>query len=114
MLETIFKPIKKAKGYGVNVFGQVINLASGKILKPYARDSRNRPYMCVTLFIRGVKKTAYVHRIVATTYIDNPHKKKQVNHKDGDKTNNHVSNLEWVTNQENQDHRWKKGKYERN
>ena len=49
--------------------------------------------------------TINVHRIVARAFIGEPkHKKLQVNHKDGDKTNNHVSNLEWVTCSQNQLH----------
>lgn len=45
-----------------------------------------------------------VHRLVAMTWIPNTEDKPQINHIDGNKLNNHISNLEWVTNQENRDH----------
>lgn len=74
----------------------------GKFLKP---SINGRGYFRVEL---GAKKSGYrryfIHRLVATTYIKNPAKKPQVNHKDGNKFNNNVSNLEWVTNSENQLH----------
>jgi hypothetical protein len=50
-----------------------------------------------------------LHRIVALTFIDNPENKEQVNHIDGNKLNNAVTNLEWVTNKENQIHKYKIG-----
>lgn len=49
-------------------------------------------------------KNKKVHRLVALFHIPNPHNKPEINHKDGNKDNNDVSNLEWVTTQENRDH----------
>lgn len=54
----------------------------------------------------GVRKVALIHRLVAKAYIPNPEDKKEVNHKDLDKTNNCVSNLEWTTRYENLKHSW--------
>jgi len=49
-------------------------------------------------------KVYQIHRLIAITFIENPDNKPQVNHIDGNKLNNNVYNLEWVTNQENRDH----------
>jgi hypothetical protein len=72
----------------------------GKFLQP-ALNSKG--YLRVTLLVKNNRRL--VHRLVATTYIPNPENKKQVNHIDGNKMNNVVHNLEWVTNSENQKHR---------
>jgi len=50
------------------------------------------------------KNVYLVHRIIALTFIPNPNNLPQINHIDGNKLNNNVANLEWVTNQENRDH----------
>ena len=54
-------------------------------------------------------KTFFLHRLVAFTFIPNSTNKEQVNHKDGNKTNKCVDNLEWVTNKENQLHKFQNG-----
>lgn len=55
------------------------------------------------------QKRVKFHRLVASAFIPNPLNKPQVNHKDGDKENNHATNLEWATNKENHQHKLKMG-----
>lgn len=66
-------------------------------------------YMSVTLTKDSVQKMYKVHRLVANAFIDNSDSKPQVNHKDGNKKNNIVSNLEWVTPSENSKHAFENG-----
>lgn len=61
-------------------------------------------YMIVTLVRDGVKKNKRVHRLLCEAYLPNPLNKKHVNHKDGNKLNNSLDNLEWVTPKENAQH----------
>lgn len=50
------------------------------------------------------RKTLSVHRMVAITFLDNPNNYEQINHKDGNKLNNNVDNLEWCSNDQNREH----------
>ena len=61
-------------------------------------------YYSVCLYFNGKSKTFLSHRIIAECYIPNPENKSTINHKDGNKLNNHISNLEWNTQQENIEH----------
>jgi len=79
--------------------GDIINQKTNKKLKP---QNNGNGYLKVTLTIEGKQVQKYVHRLVAELYLLD--KSIQVNHIDGDKSNNHISNLEWVTNSENQKH----------
>lgn len=61
-------------------------------------------YKKVVLRNNNTIKNCYVHRLIAEAFIPNPENKPVVNHKDGNKWNNNISNLEWVTHQENDVH----------
>lgn len=78
--------------------GNPLRLFKGKILKQY---KNKKGYPIVTLCNKGQRKTISVHRLVAMTFIPNPDNLPQVNHKDEDKYNNCVDNLEWCTNEYN-------------
>lgn len=79
--------------------GDIVNEKTGRSLKP---QNNGNGYFKVTLTIGGEQVQKYVHRLVAECHL--PNNNIQVNHKDGNKKNNNVSNLEWVTNSENQIH----------
>lgn len=66
-------------------------------------------YETVHLYLDGICQNKRVSRVVAQAFIDNPENKPEVNHKDGNKLNNHVSNLEWNTKKENVRHAWDNG-----
>jgi len=66
-------------------------------------------YINIGLCKKGIVKSCRVHRLIAIAFIPNPENKPQVNHIDGNKQNNKVNNLEWVTDQENVTHAWKTG-----
>lgn len=83
--------------YEITTKGEIINKKNRHKLIP---QPNGKGYLRVS--IGGQFK--FVHRLVAEMYIPNPENKLQVNHKDGNKTNNCVENLEWVTNQENRTH----------
>jgi len=96
------KAIKDYEGlYSVTVDGDVYSHISNKFLKP---NIGKNGYGLVTLCDKEKRCSHYIHRLVATAYIDKPSDDLVVNHKDGDKLNNRVSNLEWVTYSENLDH----------
>ena len=73
-------------------------------LKPY---DNGYGYMLVDLRKYGKRYMTLVHKLVADAFIPNPNNLPQINHKDGDKSNNCVSNLEWCTCSENQFHAFK-------
>lgn len=72
----------------------------------------HKGYPTVYLSKNNSQKTVVVHRLVAKAFIPNPENKPQVNHKDTDKENNNVNNLEWSTNIENMRHAVKSGVFD--
>jgi len=106
MLE-IWRDIKNYEGiYEVSNLGRIKSISrngtikENRILKP----NKVMGYSQVGLQKYGTRKYKKIHRLVAEAFIPNPENKKEVNHKDGNKTNNCVDNLEWVTTSENQLH----------
>lgn len=85
------------KGYFVDSEGKVFS-KNGKEKKAFVGD---RGYVNVILWENNRPKTFLVHRLIAKAFIPNPENKPCVNHIDGNKTNNTLSNLEWVTYSEN-------------
>ena len=85
------------EGYLVNENGDVLSIKGKEptLLSPFLRNGYER----VTLFENGKKFNVSVHRLVAMAFIDNPDPSTytEVNHKDENKTNNNVNNLEWCT-----------------
>lgn len=94
------KTIKEFNNYTVDEAGNVYHLSGRKL------GTRVTPkgYVQTWLTQDGETKYRFIHRLVADTFIDKPEGKKEVNHKDGNKLNNHFSNLEWVTREENINH----------
>ena len=90
----------------VSLWGDIINMKTGKSLK---HQKCKNGYHRVYLTIEGKRKSFSVHRLVALAYIPNPANKPDVNHMDGNKSNNAKSNLEWVTKSENQKHAYRNG-----
>lgn len=90
--------LKEDPRYEVSNLGNVRNKKTGRILKP----NLNRPGGYQRVNIQGRHK--YVHRLVADSFFDGDHDKLDVNHIDGDKTNNALPNLEWCTRKENLRH----------
>ena len=100
-MKEIWKDIKDYEGhYQVSNLSRVKSIKFGKerILKQHINKGG---YYYVCLLKNGKHKNYYVHRLVAETFIDNPDNLPQVNHKDENKTNNNVVNLEWCTNKYN-------------
>lgn len=96
----MWKKCKYCNSYEISTNGEVRNIFSQKILKPYI-NKYGYAEVSISLGKKHLKKNYRVHRLVAETFIPNPNNLPQVNHKDGNKLNNKIYNLEWVTNEEN-------------
>lgn len=74
----------------------------GKIIK--AIPNKQTGYYQVSLWKNNKGTWHYIHRLLAQHFIPNPLNKPEINHKDGDRQNNNLNNLEWVTSKENSQH----------
>ena len=101
----IWQPILGYENYDVSNMGRIRSY-SKEYNKNYLRKPwlSNDGYMRITLAANNKQKTLLVHRIVAQTFMAHDTNKNIVSHKDGNKQNNKLSNLEWVTASENNIH----------
>ncbi|MCQ2771360.1 MAG: HNH endonuclease [Clostridia bacterium] len=108
-MDKIWKPMLYKNEYLGDRFtissdGDIYSLKSKKVLKQKLNKTTGYYALCVSLGSRENKKYLKTHIAVASTFLDCSDYSLVVNHKDGDKTNNNVSNLEWVTQKENMAH----------
>lgn len=112
------KQIQEYPNYSVTEDGRVISTQrvagrNGKGISTIHKELtilHNQSGYCMVNLTKNKKsKTRYIHRLVAQAYIDNPENLPQVNHKDGNKDNNHYTNLEWCTALDNNLHALEKG-----
>ncbi len=101
----MLKEIEGYSGYSISSDGIVLSKRFNRPLRQYQNEDG---YMMCALSKDGKSKTVRVHRLVAMAFVPNPNDLPQVNHIDGDKTNNHADNLEWVDNSGNIMHRYYK------
>ena len=103
----MFRSIKGYEGkYSVNEMGEVMNDKTGRILKPGLKGGNYKTkkggkYLFVFLYLGKNKAQKYLHRLVAETFLAPDPTRIYVDHIDGDKINNNLSNLRWVTRAEN-------------
>lgn len=101
-----WRDIKDFEGlYKVSNYGKVYSVKSDILLSVADRRGYNK----VVLSKNGITKDCSVHRLVAIAFIPNPNKYEQVNHKDSNRKNNIVSNLEWCNASYNIKHGWEHG-----
>lgn len=94
-----FTKIDSLSNYCIDEYGCILNTRTRCVIIPSV-SKKGYLQVCLTN-----KNTYIIHRLIALTFIENKENKPEVNHIDGNKLNNHISNLEWNTTQENLEHK---------
>lgn len=98
----IFKVIEEFPNYQVSNLGNIKNI-KGELMVIGKRKS-NSGYLQIRFYDNGKYYYRYIHRLVAIAFLENPNNYRTVNHKDGNKLNNDVNNLEWASDEMQQRH----------
>ncbi len=107
-----FRPIPGYEGlYSATSDGRIYRHPRKRVKPGFLKLRSNTLYSRVPLWKNGVTTWHHVHRLVASAFLPNPLDKPEVNHKNCNKHDNCVENLEWVTKKENWDHARDCGKY---
>lgn len=110
----VWKDITDYEGlYQISNYGRVKSLGNNKERKEkILKGGISNGYCIVLLAINNIRKIYRVHRLVAIAFIENKENKLEVNHKDTNKLNNKIDNLEWKTSSENKRHAFENGLYD--
>ncbi|BAH81617.1 HNH endonuclease [Streptococcus dysgalactiae subsp. equisimilis] len=95
----MWKKIDRNPNYSINEKGEVRNDRTGYIKKPFI--NKGNGYLIVDLYQNNRAEKVPIHRLVAEAFIQNPENKATVDHIDGNRRNNSISNLRWATYSEN-------------
>lgn len=106
MAGEIWKPISINPKYAVSSYGKIKRLDTEKILQTICKSAK---YNQINLLVNGKRKTLKVHWLVTEAFLGKRPNNLETNHKDGNKRNNHINNLEYVTSSENNRHAYKTG-----
>lgn len=108
MTKELWKPVDSyEESYEVSNFGRIRGINTC-ILSP---QKTKKGYLRVQLYKDGKRQSCDLHRVIAIAFITNLYNKKEVNHIDNNRSNNVLSNLEWVTSVENRHHCVKQGRH---
>ncbi len=105
-MEEIWKVIEGFENYSISSFGNIRNNKTLRVLKLSPNTSG---YLSCGLRANGKTYTKAVHRLVAEAFLDRIDNKLEINHKDGNKNNNYLHNLEWTSRKENMQHSYDEG-----
>lgn len=101
-----YTKLNKLPDFEISQQGSIRNILSKRIKGQYVGGTG---YYMISVSKKNKSKPYRVHRLLAETFIENTENKPEVNHKDGNKLNNELSNLEWVTHKENMSHAFRIG-----